>query len=96
MSTSNTVLCTRCGTESARMAFQPFNNELGKRAFAEICQACWAAWLKTQQQLINHYALDLREPKSKQFLFGNMEQFLFSGGTSPFGEGTATPPIPIG
>jgi len=96
MSTPTTVHCTRCGTDAAHMTFQPFNNDLGKRAFAEICQLCWAAWLKTQQQLINHYGLDLRDPKSKQFLFGNMEQFLFGGGTSPFGEGTSAPPISIG
>ena len=32
----------------------------------------------TQQQLINHYGLNLREPKAKEFLFQNMEQFLFA------------------
>jgi Fe-S cluster biosynthesis and repair protein YggX len=41
---------------------------------------CWAEWLKTQQQLINHYGLNLREAKSKEFLFRNMEQFLFKEG----------------
>ena len=59
------------------MAFQPFQDDLGKRAFEEICSVCWAEWLKTQQQLINHYGLNLREPKAKEFLFQNMEQFLF-------------------
>jgi len=39
---------------------------------------CWAEWLKYQQQLINHYALNLREPKSKEFLLQQMEQFLFT------------------
>ena len=59
------------------MAFQPFQNDLGRRAFDQICGVCWAEWLKTQQQLINHYGLNLREPKAKEFLFQNMEQFLF-------------------
>jgi Fe-S cluster biosynthesis and repair protein YggX len=38
---------------------------------------CWQEWLKTQQQLINHYGLNVRDPKAKEFLFANMEKFLF-------------------
>jgi Fe-S cluster biosynthesis and repair protein YggX len=75
-----TVHCARCGLDRDRMGFQPFQNDLGKRAYEEICGVCWAEWLKTQQQLINHYGLNLREPKSKEFLFRNMEQFLFKEG----------------
>ena len=60
------------------MAFQPFQNDLGRRAYQEICGVCWGEWLKTQQQLINHYGLNLRESKAKEFLFNNMEQFLFA------------------
>lgn len=60
------------------MAFQPFQNDLGRRAFEQICAPCWAEWLKFQQQLINHYALNLRDPQAKQFLFTHMEQFLFN------------------
>jgi Fe-S cluster biosynthesis and repair protein YggX len=72
-----TLHCTRCGQDRERMAFQPFPNELGRRAFEQICNTCWAEWLKLQQQLINHYGLNLREPRAKEFLFQNMEQFLF-------------------
>jgi Fe-S cluster biosynthesis and repair protein YggX len=75
-----TVHCVRCGQERERMSFQPFPTELGKRAYDEICGTCWAEWLKLQQQLINHYALNLRDPKAKEFLLRNMEQFLFAGG----------------
>lgn len=80
LATMNTVQCIRCGIDRDRMAFQPFQSELGKRAFEQICGVCWAEWLKTQQQLINHYALNLRDPKAKEFLFQNMEQFLFVEG----------------
>ena len=71
------ITCTRCGQTREQMSFQPFQNELGRKLYAEICGPCWAEWLKTQQQLINHYGLNLREPKAKEFLFNNMEQFLF-------------------
>jgi Fe-S cluster biosynthesis and repair protein YggX len=62
------------------MSFQPFQNDLGRRAYENICGVCWGEWLKTQQQLINHYGLNLREPQAKEFLFRNMEQHLFGGG----------------
>lgn len=62
------------------MAFQPFPTELGRRVYAQICGVCWADWLRTQQQLINHYALNLRDPQAKEFLFANMDQFLFGAG----------------
>ena len=81
--------CTRCGLERDRMAFQPFQNELGRRAYEEICSVCWGEWLKTQQQLINHYSLNLREPKAKEFLFNNMEQFLFTAKSSPTRNGSS-------
>lgn len=71
------VECVRCGLTRERMAFQPFQNDLGRRAWEQICGGCWAEWLRYQQQLINHYGLNLREPEAKQFLFGHMETFLF-------------------
>jgi Fe-S cluster biosynthesis and repair protein YggX len=74
------VHCVRCGIERERMSFQPFQNDIGKRAYEEICAVCWGEWTKMQQQLINHYALNLRDPKAKEFLFRNMEQFLFKPG----------------
>jgi Fe-S cluster biosynthesis and repair protein YggX len=61
------------------MAFQPFQNELGRRAYEQICGVCWAEWLKTQQQLINHYGLNRLEHQAKEFLFRNMGQLLFGG-----------------
>ena len=47
----------------------------------QICNVCWSEWLKLQQQLINHYGLNLREQRSKEFLFGELEKCLFT--TSP-------------
>jgi Fe-S cluster biosynthesis and repair protein YggX len=71
------ITCVRCGQSRDQQAFRPFQNEIGLRAFEQICAVCWAEWLKTQQQLINHYGLNLREAKAKTFLFEQMEQFLF-------------------
>lgn len=59
------------------MAFRPFPNERGQRVFEQICNVCWQEWLTTQKQIINHYALDPREPKSREFLYAQMDKFLF-------------------
>jgi len=59
------------------MAFQPFQSDLGRRTFDEICAACWGEWLKQQQALINHYGLNLRDPEAKKFLLREMEGFLW-------------------
>lgn len=72
------ITCSRCHQTREAQGFAPFPNELGKRVFQEICAVCWAEWLKYQQQLINHYALNLREPKARQYLLEQMEQFLFT------------------
>ena len=73
-----TLTCSRCHQTRDAQAFAPFPNDLGKRVFEQICSVCWAEWLKYQQQLINHYALNLREPKARQYLLDQMEQFLFT------------------
>ncbi len=73
-----TVSCSRCGQSRDQMAFRPFQNDLGLRVFQQICNSCWGEWLKLQQQLINHYALNVRDAQSKDFLFKQMEQFLFT------------------
>lgn len=80
-----TVTCRRCGQTREGMAFQPFPTELGRRVFEQVCGVCWAEWTKTQQQLINHYGLNLRDPQAKDFLLQNMEQFLLAGSRAGLG-----------
>ncbi|MBK7922778.1 MAG: oxidative damage protection protein [Gemmatimonadetes bacterium] len=72
-----TIACGRCGQSRDQMPFRPFQNDLGLRVFQHICNPCWGDWLKLQQQLINHYALNVRDAQAKEFLFKQMEQFLF-------------------
>ena len=74
------IQCVRCGETRAQIAFAPFNNELGRRIHAEICQECWSQWLKQQTMLINHYGLNVREPEARKFLTEQTERFLFGTG----------------
>lgn len=75
-----TITCRRCGEEAPRLEKAPFRNELGERVHASICQACWKDWLEHQTLLINHYGLDPRDPKAREFLYKQVEQVLLGDG----------------
>lgn len=75
--------CIRCARQGSQMGFQPFQNDLGKRAYEQVCTACWSEWLQHQTALINHYGLNLRDAKAKEFLFEQMEQYLFNSEPRP-------------
>ena len=51
-----------------------------RSAQEQICSSCWAEWLQHQTLLINHYGLDPREPKAREFLYGQIETVLLSDG----------------
>lgn len=74
-----TVTCTRCG-EGPRMEKAPFRNELGQRIADAICQNCWKDWLEHQTLLINHYGLDPRDAKSREFLYAQIRAVLLGEG----------------
>jgi len=78
-----TIDCIRCGKTASRVAFRPFQNDVGRRVYEEICATCWAEWLKHQQALINHYALNVQEPQAKEFLYRNLDEYLFGTTSSP-------------
>jgi Fe-S cluster biosynthesis and repair protein YggX len=62
------------------LGYSPIPTDLGKRVGTEICQPCWAEWLQKQNQLINHFGLDLSNPEAHDFLFENMKLFFFNEG----------------
>jgi len=74
------VTCTRCGKARAGFDKAPFPGEIGARIVREICQDCWAQWLKQQTMLINHFGLNVMDPQARTFLKKNLEAFLFKAG----------------
>ena len=74
------IQCSRCGETTAPLPKAPFRNELGERILGQICGACWQEWLQHQTLLINHYGLDPRDKKAREFLYGQIEDVLLGGG----------------
>ena len=77
---SDKFKCTRCGQKNEPLGYAPFPNELGQRVAAEICGDCWKEWLQKQNQLINHFGLDVSNPDTHDFLFDNLKIFFFDEG----------------
>ena len=73
----NDLTCSRCGQHRAGLAAPPFRNDIGNRIYDSICDVCWKEWLQQQTAIINHYALDLRDPRAREFLTKQTETFLF-------------------
>lgn len=70
------VECRRCAQEKEALVKPPFRDERGQRIQGQICKECWADWLQHQTLLINHYGLDPRERKSRDFLYAQIDEVL--------------------
>lgn len=77
--TESTIHCRRCDKDAAPLPKPPFRNELGQRIHEQICGQCWQEWLQHQTLLINHYGLDPRDKKARDFLYLQIEEVLFKG-----------------
>lgn len=73
--------CVRCGKDDREpLARAPFPDDLGARLAAEICSECWEEWKRRQMLLINHYGLNVRDARAREFLLTNLRSFLFDEG----------------
>ena len=75
---TRTIICKKLGKEAEALDAPPYTGDLGQRIYKEISKPAWDAWLAHQTMLINEYRLSLIDPKSRQFLEKEMENFLFS------------------
>ncbi len=75
------IECRRC-SQGPRLERAPFRNDLGQRIVEQICGNCWKEWLEHQTILINHYGLDPRDQKSRDFLYAQIEEVLLGDGTA--------------
>ena len=77
---SDKFTCARCGQKNEPIDYAPIPTELGQKIGAECCQDCWKEWLQKQNQLINHFGLDVSNPDTHDFLFDNMKIFFYNEG----------------
>ncbi len=80
-----TVQCVLLGIESEGLDRPPYPGDLGQRIFDSVSKVAWQRWLAHQTMLINENRLTPIEPKAREFLEREMENFFF-------GEGSERPP----
>ncbi|MDT8435395.1 MAG: Fe(2+)-trafficking protein [Gemmatimonadota bacterium] len=89
MSDAPDFACARCGrSDRVPLGTPPFPDDLGKRIATSVCGDCWEDWKRHQMAIINHYALNVRDPKARAFLIASLRSYLF-GEAAPEGPGPA-------
>ena len=67
--------------EAESLAAPPFPGPLGDKIYQNISLEAWATWLKHQTMLINEYRLSLIDPKAREFLLTEMQNYFFGEGS---------------
>ena len=75
------ILCAKLKQQEECMLSPPFPGSLGDKIFTQISQKAWQMWLSHQTMLINEYRLSLIDPKAREFLQKEMENYFFGEGS---------------
>ena len=75
------VFCVKLNQEAEGMNAAPFPGALGERIFNQVSKQAWKLWLAHQTMLINEYRLSLIDPKAREFLRKEMENYFFGDGS---------------
>lgn len=87
------VNCVKLGRELPGLEKLPFSGELGQRIYDNVSLQAWEMWLEYQVLLINHNGLVLADPRHRQFLIEQLEEFFFGEGAQ-MPEGWTPPGTP--
>jgi len=77
------VQCVKLGHEAEGLDVPPLPGEMGKRIFESVSREAWAQWLRQQTMLVNENRLNLSDPKARQYLRTQMEEYFFGEGSAP-------------
>ena len=70
----------KLGKEAPGMKFPPLQNELGKRIYDNVSQEAWDGWLRYQTMIINENRLSLADPRAREYISQQMENYFFGEG----------------
>lgn len=75
------IFCVKLKQDAEAMNAPPFPGELGNRIFNHVSKQAWKMWLGHQTMLINEYRLSLIDPKAREFLQTEMQNYFFGDGS---------------
>jgi Fe-S cluster biosynthesis and repair protein YggX len=72
------VQCAKFRRELPGLDQPPYPGEIGQRIYENISRMAWEMWERQATLLINHYGLNMADPRAQNFLLEQLELFLFS------------------
>lgn len=75
------LYCVKLKQDAEGMSAPPFPGELGNKIFNNVSKQAWKMWLGHQTMLINEYRLSLIDPKAREFLQTEMQNYFFGDGS---------------
>ncbi len=85
-----TIVCSRCGRESAPLPRPPVPGAVGREIQEHVCGDCWAEWQRMEVMVINELRLNFMDPGAQAVLDQQMRQFFALADDT--GEAPAPPP----
>jgi Fe-S cluster biosynthesis and repair protein YggX len=73
--------CAKLMKQAEGLTHPPYPGDLGKKIYDSISKEAWSMWLNHQTMLINEYRLSMLDPKAREFLAKEMENYLFGSGS---------------
>ena len=77
---SRMVNCIKLGREGEGMDFAPLPGELGQKLYDNVSKEAWQGWIRHQTMLINENRLSLADPRARQYLTQQLQNYFFGQG----------------
>lgn len=77
---SRMVHCIKLDKEAPGLKFPPLPNALGNRIYENVSQEAWDGWLRYQTMIINENRLSLADPRAREYISEQMENYFFGEG----------------
>lgn len=77
---SRMVNCIKLGREAEGMDFAPLPGELGQKLYDNVSKEAWQGWIRHQTMLINENRLNLADPRARQYLTQQLQNYFFGQG----------------
>lgn len=77
---TRTVFCVKLNKEAEGLERNPWPGEIGTRVYENVSKQAWQQWLQHQTMLINEKQLSPRDPKTREYISEQMENYFFGEG----------------
>jgi len=74
------VHCVKFNRELPGLGGPPLPGDLGVRIYENVSSQAWDMWKDHVVILINHYGLNMADPRAQDFINAQLEEFFFGEG----------------